>query len=56
VNKEMVRRGAAWFYDQYSTDNALQLVEEDARDAMVGLWALPQKKRIEPWRYRKERR
>ena len=56
VNKELVRRGAAWFYDEYSSSNALHNVEEDARDAKRGLWALPASKRVEPWIWRKEKR
>lgn len=55
INKEMIRRGAAWFYDDYAQNNALQLIEDDARDAKIGLWKSPQK-RVEPWRWRKENR
>jgi len=56
INKELVRRGAAWFYDEYSNDNALQWVEDEARDAKLGLWALPPRKRMEPWVFRQEKR
>lgn len=56
VNYEMVRRGAAWFYDAYSRGDALYHVEQAARDAKRGLWALPLKDRVEPWVWRREAR
>lgn len=56
VNRELVRRGAAWFYDEYSHSDALYHVEERARAEKVGLWALPPEQRIEPQRWRKEAR
>jgi endonuclease YncB( thermonuclease family) len=52
VNYEMVRRGAGWFDPEYAKDEELYLVENTARDARVGLWALPPEKRIEPWVWR----
>jgi endonuclease YncB( thermonuclease family) len=56
VNREMVKRGAAWFYDEFAADNSLYDVENAARDAKRGLWALPLKQRVEPWEWRRERR
>jgi endonuclease YncB( thermonuclease family) len=56
VNQEMVRRGAAWFYDAYSRGDALYHIEQEARRAKRGLWALPVKDRIEPWVWRREQR
>jgi endonuclease YncB( thermonuclease family) len=49
VNKEMVKRGAAWFNSEYS--NGAELFEEEnaARDGKRELWALPREKRREPW-------
>jgi endonuclease YncB( thermonuclease family) len=55
VNAEMVRRGAAWFESEWSDDNRLHLIEDEARDQKVGLWALPGR-HIEPWVWRKEQR
>jgi micrococcal nuclease len=52
VNFEMVRRGAGWFDPEYAKDEELYLVENAARDAKMGLWALPPEKRIEPWVWR----
>jgi len=56
VNQQLVDRGAAWFYSQYSTNDYLFGFEEDARNNKRGLWALPLKDRIEPWVWRKEKR
>jgi len=55
VNAEMVRRGAAWFESEWSDDNRLALIEDEARDGKVGLWALPGP-HVEPWVWRKEAR
>jgi micrococcal nuclease len=55
VNAEMVRRGAAWFESEWSDDNRLALIEDEARDRKVGLWAQPGR-HVEPWVWRKEQR
>jgi len=52
VNAEMVRRGAAWVYRRYSDDPALLHLEQEARTARRGLWALPEAERIPPWEWR----
>lgn len=56
INKEMIRRGDAWFYDEFAQSPVLHVVEEQARDAHVGLWKLPPKQRVEPWIWRREER
>lgn len=56
VGREMIRRGAAWFYARYARDNSLFEVEEEARDAKRGLWALQLNDRIEPWVWREHKR
>ena len=56
INEELVRRGAAYFYDEYAGDDFLFGVEEEARAEKRGLWALPPKDRIPPQVWRKERR
>ena len=56
LNRELVRRGCAWFYDEFSKDASLYQVELEARAAKRGLWALPAAKRMEPWLWRRERR
>ena len=41
VNAEMVKRGAAWAYRQYLKDQSLLALEQQAKTAKRGLWALP---------------
>lgn len=53
VNAEMVRRGAAWVYRKYAKDQSLFTIEEQARDAKAGLWALPEADQMPPWEWRK---
>lgn len=53
VNREMVRAGAAWVYDEYSHSMIIELDENQAQNANRGLWALQDDQRIEPWRWRK---
>jgi endonuclease YncB( thermonuclease family) len=56
VNREMVKRGAAWFDSEYSKDSALYDEENRARDRKRGLWALPLKDRIAPSAWRRRRK
>lgn len=56
VNAEMIRRGAGWFYAAYARGDALYHVEQEARKAKRGLWALPLEQRLEPWVWRERRR
>jgi endonuclease YncB( thermonuclease family) len=52
VNAEMVLRGHAWVYRKYATDQRLYRLEEEAREAKRGLWALPEAERSPPWEWR----
>ena len=56
LNAEMVKRGAAWFYSTYARSAALYEVEQEARNAKRGLWALPREGRVEPWVWRERAR
>jgi endonuclease YncB( thermonuclease family) len=56
INKEVVRRGAAWFYDEFSYSDALYRVEEQARASRAGLWALSPNLRVPPHQWRAEKR
>jgi endonuclease YncB( thermonuclease family) len=56
INREVVARGSAWFYAEYAHDNCLYPVENEARNAKRGLWALPREQRIEPWIWRQNKR
>ena len=51
LNREMVRFGMAWHYKQYSSDEALAMLEEIARKNKRGLWIMSNA--IPPWEYRK---
>ena len=53
INAEMVRQGAAWVYLKYLHDRSLLAVEQEARDAKRGLWALQDDQRLPPWEWRK---
>jgi endonuclease YncB( thermonuclease family) len=56
LNEEIVKRGAAWFDPKYARGATLYDVEQEARAAKRGLWALPLKDRVEPWEWRKRKR
>lgn len=56
VNAEMVRRGAAWVYRDYSTDSSLPPLESRARRERVGLWSLQPDQIVAPWDWRRGRR
>ena len=51
VNAELVRIGAAWVYRKYATDPSLYDLEEEAREAGIGLWG--QGVAIPPWEWRR---
>jgi hypothetical protein len=56
VNAEMVRRGAARVYRKYAKDPSLYEIENEARGAKRGIWALPEAGREPPWKWREDRR
>lgn len=51
ANKEQVRRGMAWVYDEYVTDRSLYRVQDAAKAAGVGLWS--DKVQVPPWEWRR---
>jgi len=53
VNAELVKQGAAWVYRQYAKDQSLFALEEQAKLAKRGLWALPEVERCQPWDWRR---
>lgn len=53
VNAELVKQGAVWVYRQYNRDKSLIPLEDQAKAAKRGLWALPDDQRIPPWDWRK---
>ncbi|MBW2542941.1 MAG: thermonuclease family protein [Deltaproteobacteria bacterium] len=52
VNREMVREGHAWAYTRYSHSTEIIELEDEARAARKGLWALPESQREPPWLWR----
>jgi hypothetical protein len=50
VSRELVKAGLAWWYRQYSKDEALAALELEAHEAKRGLWSDPNP--IPPWELR----
>ena len=51
ASTDQVRYGMAWVSDRYATDDSLNQLQQDARDARIGLWRHPNP--IPPWRWRR---
>jgi len=51
VSFYMLENGDAWFYEQYSSDSALELAEMEARNHKRGLWQSQHP--TPPWVWRK---
>jgi endonuclease YncB( thermonuclease family) len=51
VSFYMLENGHAWFYEQYSSDSALELAELEARNHKRGLWQ--SRNPTPPWVWRK---
>jgi endonuclease YncB( thermonuclease family) len=56
VIKAMVRDGHVWVYRRKVHDASLVDLEDAAREARRGLWALPEEELMPPWQYRYLRR
>jgi endonuclease YncB( thermonuclease family) len=54
VNQAMVRDGHAWAYTHYSHSLEIIDLENAARAAKKGLWALPLEDRDAPWEWRRK--
>jgi micrococcal nuclease len=54
LNRELVRAGYAWWYRQFSDDETLGQLEEEARMFRRGLWA--ESNPIPPWEFRRLQR
>ena len=52
VNAEQIRRGMAWEYSNFHSNQALIALQEEARKAPRGLWA--QANPTPPWEWRKQ--
>jgi hypothetical protein len=56
INAEMVKRGGAWAYRRYLSDQRYIRWEEQARQAGRGLWGLQADQIVAPWDWRAARR
>ena len=56
VAKALVRDGHVWVYRRTVHDNSLIGLEESARAARRGIWALPVNDRVPPWQHRYHQR
>jgi endonuclease YncB( thermonuclease family) len=54
LNRELLKAGWAWWYNQYSKDSTLADLESAAEEAGIGLWA--DKDPTPPWEWRKTHR
>jgi endonuclease YncB( thermonuclease family) len=54
ANAEQVKRGMAWVFDRYVTDQSLYQVQDGARSAKLGLWA--DASPTPPWEWRRQQR
>jgi len=56
INAEMVKRGGAWAYRRYLSDQRYLLWERQAQQARRGLWGLQADQIMAPWDWRAARR
>lgn len=56
VNAEMVKRGRAWAYRAYLSDQRFLMWEQEARRLKKGLWGLQSDQIMAPWEWRAARR
>jgi endonuclease YncB( thermonuclease family) len=56
INAQLVAEGHSWVYRRYAVDPGLDRLEDEARSARRGLWALPESERLPPWVWRASRR
>ncbi len=56
INAEMVKRGGAWAYRRYLSDQRYILWENEARQAKRGLWRLQPDQIMAPWEWRTAKR
>jgi micrococcal nuclease len=54
LNEELIRTGAAWWFEKYSKNLKLKTIELQTKDAKLGLWASPTA--IAPWDYRAQKK
>lgn len=56
INREMIQRGHAWYYEQYAPDQKNYAdAEQEAKEKKAGLWK-SKNPPIPPWEWRKRKR
>lgn len=56
VNAQQIKVGAAWAYTQHLKDKSLLILEAQAKNNKLGLWALPVSDQVQPWQWRASKR
>lgn len=54
VNEELIKAGLAWHYKDYSDNESLALMQQEAKAQRIGLWQ--DKNPVAPWNWRKHKR
>lgn len=54
INKEMIAKGMAWHFVQYSKSKELATAQQQARKQAIGLWSINNP--VAPWEWRKQKR
>jgi hypothetical protein len=54
VGEELVKNGAAWWYQKYSSNSKLRELEREARYRKCGLWV--EKNPMAPWDWRTQKK
>ena len=55
INETLVRNGHCWTYRKYVKHPIFYALEDYARNNNLGLWRLPESKRVPPWQWRRKR-
>lgn len=53
INEEMLKAGLAWHYKQYDDNKSWAAMQEQAKDAKLGVWS--RQDAIAPWLWRKKK-
>ncbi len=56
VNQTMLEEGHVWAYSQYLENAEFPKIQEKAKHAKLGLWALPKAQQVPPWEWREKQR
>lgn len=56
VNQTMLEEGHVWAYSQYLENPEFPKIQETAKRAKLGLWALPKAQQVPPWEWREKQR